>query len=192
MSCLWFQVAGRVCEPHWGTKTAGWKNSKKGGEVGAAMSPWSQGVCPQGPRPAEEQSSQWLLRFALILTICGAMCYFTINHITRAYKCTPFNLHFLVMLVSKVAFQHFQELDDHISYVATKVCHLGDQLEGVNTPRQRAVEAQRLMTYFNEFLDGELRSDVFYNPDKVRFTKRTTFKPQMMQMTTITCRAIFS
>lgn len=52
--------------------------------------------------------------------------------------------------------------------MATKVCHLGDQLEGVNTPRQRAVEAQRLMTYFNEFLDGDLRSDVFNNPDKVR------------------------
>lgn len=66
-----------------------------------------------------------------------------------------------------MAFQHFQELDEHISYVATKVCHLGDQLEGVNTPRQRAVEAQRLMTYFNEFLDGDLRSDVFNNPEKV-------------------------
>uniref|UniRef100_A0A8B9LUK6 Exocyst complex component 5 n=1 Tax=Astyanax mexicanus TaxID=7994 RepID=A0A8B9LUK6_ASTMX len=69
---------------------------------------------------------------------------------------------------NQVAFQHFQELDDHISYVATKVCHLGDQLEGVNTPRQRAVEAQRLMTYFNEFLDGELRSDVFNNPEKIK------------------------
>uniref|UniRef100_A0A673X3M4 Exocyst complex component 5 n=1 Tax=Salmo trutta TaxID=8032 RepID=A0A673X3M4_SALTR len=68
---------------------------------------------------------------------------------------------------NQVAFQHFQELDEHISYVATKVCHLGDQLEGVNTPRQRAVEAQRLMTYFNEFLDGDLRSDVFNNPEKV-------------------------
>uniref|UniRef100_A0A3Q3L946 Exocyst complex component 5 n=1 Tax=Mastacembelus armatus TaxID=205130 RepID=A0A3Q3L946_9TELE len=69
---------------------------------------------------------------------------------------------------NQVAFQHFQELDEHISYVATKVCHLGDQLEGVNTPRQRAVEAQRLMTYFNEFLDGDLRSDVFNNPDKIK------------------------
>ncbi|KAK3563334.1 hypothetical protein QTP86_021740 [Hemibagrus guttatus] len=69
---------------------------------------------------------------------------------------------------NQVAFQHFQELDDHISYVATKVCHLGDQLEGVNTPRQRAVEAQRLMTYFNEFLDGDLRSDVFTNPEKIK------------------------
>lgn len=71
-----------------------------------------------------------------------------------------------------MAFQHFQELDEHISYVATKVCHLGDQLEGVNTPRQRAVEAQRLMTYFNEFLDGDLRSDVFKNPDKVSWLRK--------------------
>lgn len=73
------------------------------------------------------------------------------------------------MLFSQVAFQHFQELDEHISYVATKVCHLGDQLEGVNTPRQRAVEAQKLMKYFNEFLDGELKSDVFTNSEKVSF-----------------------
>uniref|UniRef100_F7C474 Exocyst complex component 5 n=1 Tax=Monodelphis domestica TaxID=13616 RepID=F7C474_MONDO len=69
---------------------------------------------------------------------------------------------------SFVAFQHFQELDEHISYVATKVCHLGDQLEGVNTPRQRAVEAQKLMKYFNEFLDGELKSDVFKNAEKIK------------------------
>ncbi|GCB61426.1 exocyst complex component 5 isoform X1 [Scyliorhinus torazame] len=69
---------------------------------------------------------------------------------------------------NQIAFQHFQELDEHISYVATKVCHLGDQLEGVNTPRQRAVEAQKLMKYFNEFLDGELKSDVFTNPEKIK------------------------
>uniref|UniRef100_A0A8V0Z1N9 Exocyst complex component 5 n=1 Tax=Gallus gallus TaxID=9031 RepID=A0A8V0Z1N9_CHICK len=59
---------------------------------------------------------------------------------------------------NQVAFQHFQELDEHISYVATKVCHLGDQLEGVNTPRQRAVEAQKLMKYFNEF--SEVKSKI--------------------------------
>uniref|UniRef100_A0A286XNY9 Exocyst complex component 5 n=1 Tax=Cavia porcellus TaxID=10141 RepID=A0A286XNY9_CAVPO len=69
---------------------------------------------------------------------------------------------------NQVAFQHFQELDEHISYVATKVCHLGDQLEGVNTPRQRAVEAQKLMKYFNEFLDGELKSEVFTNSEKIK------------------------
>lgn len=82
-----------------------------------------------------------------------------------------------------MAFQHFQELDDHISYVATKVCHLGDQLEGVNTPRQRAVEAQRLMTYFNEFLDGELRSDVFNNPDKV-------ISPTVQMSSVESCRGV--
>lgn len=52
------------------------------------------------------------------------------------------------------------------------MCHLGDQLEGVNTPRQRAVEAQKLMKYFNEFLDGELKSDVFTNSEKVSIAKR--------------------
>uniref|UniRef100_S4RL40 Exocyst complex component 5 n=1 Tax=Petromyzon marinus TaxID=7757 RepID=S4RL40_PETMA len=69
---------------------------------------------------------------------------------------------------NQVAFQHFQELDEHISYVATKVCHLGDQLEGVNTPRQRAVEAQKLMRYFNEFLEGNLTSEVFTDPSKIQ------------------------
>ncbi|XP_015262374.1 PREDICTED: exocyst complex component 5 [Gekko japonicus] len=68
---------------------------------------------------------------------------------------------------NQVAFQHFQELDEHVSYVATKVCHLGDLLEGVNTPRQRLVEAHKLMKYFNEFLDGELKSEVFTNPPEI-------------------------
>lgn len=48
----------------------------------------------------------------------------------------------------------FQELDERINYVATKVIHLGDQLESVNTPRSRAVEAQRLMSHFAEFLSS--------------------------------------
>ncbi|XP_074649978.1 exocyst complex component 5-like [Tubulanus polymorphus] len=57
---------------------------------------------------------------------------------------------------------HFQDLDERINYVATKVVHLGDQLEGVNIPRARAVEAQKLMNYFSEFLTNEpLKSDVF-------------------------------
>ena len=55
----------------------------------------------------------------------------------------------------------FQELDDRINYVATKVVHLGDQLEGINTPRSRAIEAQELMKYFDEFAKGELVSRVF-------------------------------
>ena len=55
----------------------------------------------------------------------------------------------------------FQELDDRINYVATKVVHLGDQLEGINTPRSRSIEAQELMKYFDEFVKGKLVSRVF-------------------------------
>lgn len=46
----------------------------------------------------------------------------------------------------------FQELDGHLDGVATKVVYLGDQLEGINTPRSRAEEAQKLMKQFSEFL----------------------------------------
>lgn len=62
----------------------------------------------------------------------------------------------------------FQELDERINYVATKVIHLGDQLESVNTPRSRAVEAQKLMTHFAEFLSpGPLMVDVFTDKNQV-------------------------
>ena len=62
----------------------------------------------------------------------------------------------------------FQKLDERISYVATKVVHLGDQLEGVNTPRARAVEAQRLMNYLAEFLTEQpLTSPVLIDPFQV-------------------------
>ncbi|GAB1597556.1 exocyst complex component 5-like [Argonauta hians] len=63
------------------------------------------------------------------------------------------------------SYSKFQELDERINFVATKVVHLGDQLEGVNTPRACAVEAQRLMNYFSEFLsDEDLKSAVFTDP----------------------------
>ena len=43
--------------------------------------------------------------------------------------------------------------------------HLGDQLEGVNTPRARDAEAQRLLKYFSEFMTDEpLQSDIFLDP----------------------------
>ena len=35
------------------------------------------------------------------------------------------------------------------------VVYLGDQLESVNTPRARAVEALKLIKHFDEFLEGE-------------------------------------
>ena len=53
--------------------------------------------------------------------------------------------------------------------MATKVVHLGDQLEGINTPRARAVEAQRLMKYLSEFLsDKDVTSAVLTDPFQVR------------------------
>lgn len=53
---------------------------------------------------------------------------------------------------NKAAIDAFQELDARINNVATKVVYLGDQLENVNTPRSRAVEAQKLLTLFSGFL----------------------------------------
>ena len=56
------------------------------------------------------------------------------------------------------AFQSFQDLEERISAVAARVVHLGEQLEGVNTPREHAADAQRLMGYFSEFLSGNVNS----------------------------------
>lgn len=52
--------------------------------------------------------------------------------------------------------------------MATKVIHLGDQLDNVNGPRARVVEAQRLMTQLSEFLTlGPLTSQLFTDSSKV-------------------------
>lgn len=62
----------------------------------------------------------------------------------------------------------FYELDDRINSVATKVIHLGDQLESVNTPRSRAAEAQKLMRHFEEFhIPGPVTHEIFTNRAKV-------------------------
>jgi recyclin-1 len=50
-----------------------------------------------------------------------------------------------MMQKSKDSFASFELLDGRLDAVAAKVVYLGDQLEGVNTPRARAVEAQKLM-----------------------------------------------
>ena len=69
---------------------------------------------------------------------------------------------------TQAAFGHFQALDERINFVSTKVVHLGDQLEGVNTPRARDAEAQQLINYFSEFLtEGPLKSQVFTDPFQV-------------------------
>ena len=76
----------------------------------------------------------------------------------------------------QAAFSHFQDLADRISVVATKVVHLGDQLEGVNTPRARAVEAKRLMSYLSEFLTEEPpKSAIFTDPFQVCRTRSLFF-----------------
>ncbi|UYV67244.1 EXOC5 [Cordylochernes scorpioides] len=69
---------------------------------------------------------------------------------------------------NKDAFETFQQLEERIDYVATKVVHLGDQLDSVNTPRARAVEAQKLMKHFAEFLTpGPLTSSFLSDPSKL-------------------------
>lgn len=55
----------------------------------------------------------------------------------------------------------FEKLDKRLDIVADKVVYLGEQLEGVNTPRMRAVEAQKLMTEFARYLES---NDDFLNP----------------------------
>jgi hypothetical protein len=68
---------------------------------------------------------------------------------------------------NKAAAATYKSLDERINLVAGKVVHLGDQLESVNTPRARAVEALKLMKHFDDFLDGETSvSPVFM--DKAR------------------------
>ncbi|KAF2882433.1 hypothetical protein ILUMI_23752 [Ignelater luminosus] len=69
---------------------------------------------------------------------------------------------------NKGAVHTFQELDGKINNVATKVLHLGDQLDSVNGPRSRVVEAQRLMAHLNEFLTpGSPISPLFNDPFKI-------------------------
>jgi len=68
---------------------------------------------------------------------------------------------------NKAAATTYKSLDERINLVAGKVVHLGDQLESVNTPRARAVEALKLMKHFDDFLDGDTSvSPVFM--DKAR------------------------
>lgn len=57
----------------------------------------------------------------------------------------------------------YRSLDEKINSVATKVVHLGDQLESVNTPRARDVEALKLMKHLNEFIRGETNLSPVFN-----------------------------
>ncbi|XP_023341495.1 exocyst complex component 5 [Eurytemora carolleeae] len=69
---------------------------------------------------------------------------------------------------NKAAAATYKSLDEKINSVAGKVVYLGDQLESVNTPRARAVEALRLIKHFDEFLDGETSvSPVFMDKSRL-------------------------
>lgn len=62
----------------------------------------------------------------------------------------------------------FQQLDEKINSVAAKVIHLGEQLENVNTPRNRTVEAQILLNNMAEFLQqGPIVNDIFNDKSKL-------------------------
>lgn len=62
----------------------------------------------------------------------------------------------------------FHQLDEKINSVAGKVIHLGEQLENVNTPRSRTVEAQRLLNHMTEFLlSGPLVNDLFSDKQRL-------------------------
>lgn len=65
---------------------------------------------------------------------------------------------------NKQAMDTFQELDGKINHVATKVLHLGDQLDSVNGPRSRVVDALKIMSHLSEFLSNEpVSSAIFTN-----------------------------
>ena len=68
---------------------------------------------------------------------------------------------------NRVTATTYKSLDEKINSVATKVVHLGDQLESVNTPRSRAVEALKLMEHFEEFIDGATSTSPIFT-DKTR------------------------
>ncbi|KAI1288041.1 Exocyst complex component 5 [Halotydeus destructor] len=68
----------------------------------------------------------------------------------------------------KNSYSNFQQLDESIQAVAAKVVYLGDQLEGVNTPRSRAVEAQKLIKQFSEYLSpGPAQSPAVNGPNQL-------------------------
>ena len=58
-----------------------------------------------------------------------------------------------------------------VNSVATKVVHLGDQLESVNLPRERANEAAKLMKHLADFLQpgNLLLSEMFGDSDEHLF-----------------------
>lgn len=62
----------------------------------------------------------------------------------------------------QLSVEGFRQLDEKINSVAGKIIHLGEQLENVNTPRSRTVEAQGLLNHMTEFVvPGPIVNDIF-------------------------------
>lgn len=86
----------------------------------------------------------------------------------NSFKSFFFDFYINSLEFYQAAVEAFHELDSRINNVATKVVYLGDQLENVNTPRARAVEAQKLLSHFNGFIKpGVPLSPVFNDKDQV-------------------------
>lgn len=67
-----------------------------------------------------------------------------------------------------ISVEGFRLLDEKINSVASKIIHLGDQLENVNTPRTRTAEALKLLNHMSEFLiAGPVVNDIFTNKANV-------------------------
>lgn len=71
------------------------------------------------------------------------------------------------VLYVQEAFSEFQVLEERITYVSTKVVHLGDQLESSNNRRTRAMEAQNLIHHLKEFEKPKPSLAVFTDPGRV-------------------------
>uniref|UniRef100_A0A182YGL5 Exocyst complex component 5 n=1 Tax=Anopheles stephensi TaxID=30069 RepID=A0A182YGL5_ANOST len=68
----------------------------------------------------------------------------------------------------QVSVDYFHQLDEKINSVAGKVIHLGEQLQNVNMPRSRAVEAQLLLNHMTEFLTpGPIVNDIYSDKSKL-------------------------
>lgn len=68
----------------------------------------------------------------------------------------------------QVSVNWFHQLDEKINSVAGKIIHLGEQLENVNTPRSRTVEALGLLNHMTEFLTpGPIVNDLFNDQTKL-------------------------
>lgn len=68
----------------------------------------------------------------------------------------------------QISVNGFHQLDEKINSVAGKIIHLGEQLENVNTPRSRTVEAQGLLNHMTEFLvPGPIVNDIFSDRTKL-------------------------